>query len=374
MRVLVTGGAGFIGAHLADALLDEGHEVVVYDSLDAQVHGPNASPPSYLSPDVRFIAGDVRDIGGMERVILGDRIEAIFHEAAAVGVGQSMYDIRRYVDVNCVGTATILDVLANNQHNVEKLIVASSMSIYGEGSYWCEDHGIVSPTIRSVEQLDLRKWEMPCPECGLDVEAAATAETKPLFPTSIYATTKRDQEEMVLNFGQAYELPTVALRYFNAYGTRQSLSNPYTGVAAIFASSLLNGNPPRVFEDGHQSRDFTHVSDVVAANLLALKRSSANFNAFNVGTGQPTSVLRVAEVLAHHLDLDIKAETLDQFRAGDIRHCYADTSLAANELGFTAKVVFDDGMRELTAWLVDQESHDLGAKAMGELNFHRLTR
>jgi len=268
MKVLVTGGAGFIGSHLVDALVQRGHVVRILDTFDPQVHGSMRS--DYLNPNAEYLEGDVRDRAMLRRALRG--IDVVFHEAAAVGVGQSMYEIERYVSANALGTATLLDVIVNDRAPITKLIVASSMSIYGEGQYRCAACGTVYPALRSDEQLKGRQWEMACPRCHLSATPDLTPEDKPLMPTSVYAVSKRDQEELCLSVGRSYRIPTVALRYFNVYGTRQALSNPYTGVCAIFSARIKNGNPPMIFEDGRQSRDFTHVSDIVAANLLAMSR------------------------------------------------------------------------------------------------------
>jgi dTDP-L-rhamnose 4-epimerase len=373
MKVLVTGGAGFVGSHLVDELVARGHDVVVYDSLDAQVHVDGGSKPVYLAKGAEFMKGDVRDRDLLQRCLINEGIEVVFHQAAVVGVGQSMYEIRRYVDVNSVGTATLLDILANSPHHVRKILVASSMSIYGEGSYQCPEHGTIYPRLRPSEQLAKHEWEMRCPLCGAAASPSLTAEDKPLNPTSTYATSKRDQEELVLQFGLAYGIPAVALRYFNIYGTRQSLSNPYTGVAAIFASRLLNGRRPQIFEDGRQARDFVHVSDIVKANMLAMEQSGGDYCALNVGTGRSTNVKEVAITLAKQLGLDIEPEILGEFRAGDIRNCVADIDDINKRLGFTPETKFEDGMRELTGWLRQEESEDRTEVAMMELRKHGLT-
>jgi dTDP-L-rhamnose 4-epimerase len=295
-----------------------------------------------------------------------DGVDVIFHQAAAVGVGQSMYEIERYVDANTRGTAVLLDILANEDHQVRKLVVASSMSIYGEGKYHCAEHREVYRRLRSDEQLAARDWQMSCPICGQPVKALPTDEEKPLFPTSIYAITKRDQEEMCLTVGRAYGIPTVALRYFNVYGPRQALSNPYTGVAAIFSSRLLNDQSPVVFEDGLQSRDFVHVSDIVQANLLAMVRDEMDYGVFNVGTGRSLTVLEVAESLSQHLDSHRPPEVAQTFRAGDIRHCFADIS-RIQALGYQPRVQFEDGVAELVEWVRSQTAVDGFARAREEL-------
>lgn len=387
MKILVTGGAGFIGSHLVDALIAEGHHVRVYDSLVPQVHGgapiTDRRPPAHLNPEAEFVYGDMRDREALRKALQG--VEVIFHQAAEVGVGQSMYEITRYVEANTAGTAVLLDLLANEPHRVEKLIVASSMSIYGEGAYECPVHGVVYPKLRPMEQLAARDWEVRCPisntqspipnsACNLPLRPLPTNEDKPLFPTSIYAITKMDQELMCLAVGHAYGIPVVALRYFNVYGPRQALSNPYTGVAAIFSARLLNGNRPPIFEDGLQSRDFIHVSDIVCANLLAMERDEANFGVFNVGTGEPHTVLDVAHALAKGLGVDIEPEIVNQYRAGDIRHCYADITRIRETLGFAPQVRFEAGMADLVAWVRDQEGVDLVDQARAELERRRLAR
>jgi dTDP-L-rhamnose 4-epimerase len=365
-RVLVTGGAGFIGSHLVDALIARGHTVRVLDNLTPQVHGRPPRQPDYLHPAAEFVRGDVRHRASVRRALEG--VEVVFHQAAAVGVGQSMYEIRRYVEVNTLGGAVLLDVLANEPHTVRKLVVASSMSIYGEGAYDCAACGRVYPALRGEEQLRARDWEMRCPRCQEPVRAVPTAEDKPLAPTSVYAITKRDHEELFLAFGRAYRLPVVALRYFNVYGPRQALSNPYTGVAAIFAARLLNGRPPLVFEDGQQTRDFTHVSDIVQANLLAMESAAGDYEVFNVGTGVPTSVLEVARLLAQRLGVDIQPEVVQRFRAGDIRHCYADITKIRRVLGYEPRVVFaEGGLDDLVRWARAQRPADGVERARREL-------
>ncbi len=371
-RVLVTGGAGFIGSHIVDALLERGYDVTVYDNLDPQVHGPERKRPDYLNPDVPLIVGDVCDREALKNALQG--IDIVYHQAAAVGVGQSMYDILRYTQINTMGAATLLDIIANEKHTVRKMIVASSMSIYGEGQYRCATHGVVYPKLRSVEQFEQHDWEVRCPVCGEPVEREGTSEEKPLFPTSVYAINKRDHEEMFLSVGRAYKIPTVALRYFNVYGPRQALSNPYTGVAAIFSSRLLNGNAPLIYEDGLQSRDFTHISDIVQANMLALEKDEANYEVFNVGTGRALTIRDMADALAEHLGVEVEPEIANKFREGDIRHCYADISKARRLLGYDPQMRFEDGDAELVEWVRYQKAEDNVAKAASELERRGLTR
>jgi len=367
MKILVTGGAGFIGSHLVDALVEEGHEVVVLDSLDPQVH---QDKPDYMNSMATYHFGRVGDLAILERVLEG--VEVIFHEAAAVGVGQSMYEIERYVEANTFETAKMLDQIVNHENQVKRIVVASSMSIYGEGAYECEDCGLVYPELRSDEQMKRRIWEMQCPECGKTTKPLPTDEEKPLKPRSIYAITKRDQEEMCLSVGQAYGIPTTALRYFNVYGPRQSLSNPYTGVCAIFSSRIKNNNPPLIFEDGLQTRDFISVHDIIKANILAMKKRSGDYETFNVGTGNAISILEVAEKLTELYNSDVKPEIVNKFRAGDIRHCFADTRKIEQKLGFKPEHSFEEGMRELVAWGEKAEAEDGFEQAYEELKVKGL--
>jgi dTDP-L-rhamnose 4-epimerase len=304
-----------------------------------------------------------------------DGVDRIVHLAAAVGVGQSMYEIERYTSTNAVGAAVVLEEAVEARDQIEKVVVASSMSIYGEGLYGCPTEGTeVAPEPRPDQQLDRREWEPRCPSCGSELHPLPTPESKPLQPTSIYAVNKRDHEEMFIAWGRAYGVPATALRFFNVYGPRQALSNPYTGVAAIFASRLLNGRPPVVFEDGRQSRDFIHVSDIVEAVTRALERGAADFRAVNVGTGAATSVNEVADVLGRELGDGLDPEVRLQYRAGDIRHCFADPSLARELLGFHPRVNLENGMRELSAWLATREATDLVDQATASLSERGLTR
>jgi dTDP-L-rhamnose 4-epimerase len=368
--VLVTGGAGFVGSHIVEMLLERGYPVRVYDKLVEQVH--SGSTPKYVPKEAEFIRGDMCDIDTLRDAL--DGVGMIVHDAAEVGVGQSMYEIVRYVDANTGGTAVLLELLANEPHQVEKIVVASSMSIYGEGAYFCSQDNEVYPRLRSEEQLERHAWEVRCPECARPVEMIPTPEEKPLFPTSIYAISKMDQELMCLAVGHAYGISVVALRYFNTYGPRQALSNPYTGVPAIFSSRLLNARPPVVFEDGQQGRDFIHVTDVARANILALESDRANGNVLNIGTGRTTSVLQVARTLTERLGVDVEPEIVGEYRAGDIRHCYADTSRARKILDFEAKVRFEDGMGELVNWVREQQAVDLVDSARAELGQRGLIR
>jgi len=369
MRILVTGGAGFIGSHLVDALVKAGQTVRVLDVFDPQVHG--GKHPDYLNPRAEYLEGDVRDRALLLRAL--GRVDVVFHEAAAVGVGQSMYEIERYVSANVLGTAILLDVIVNARLPLKKLVVASSMSIYGEGQYTCQACGPVTPTLRPLEQLAARQWEMRCPRCGKATRPQPTAEAKPLIPTSVYAVSKRDQEELCLSVGRSYRIPTVALRYFNVYGERQSLSNPYTGVCAIFSSRIKNRHRPIVFEDGGQTRDFIHVRDIVQANLLVMRDARADYEVFNVGSGSAVSIAQIARLLAERYGVSVEPEITFKYRAGDIRHCYADIS-KLRALGFAPSVSFEEGLRELVEWGQGESAEDRVEAAARELETRGLTQ
>jgi dTDP-L-rhamnose 4-epimerase len=368
-RILVTGGAGFVGTHLVAHLVGRGDDVVVLDSLESQVHLGNE--PTFPE-GVQFIHGDVGDPVSANRALQG--VDAVVHLAAAVGVGQSMYEIERYVRVNTQATAGFLESLVTRSVRPNRLVVASSMSIYGEGEYRCSEHGNVAPELRSEEQLLARHWELVCPACGAELTPIPTSESKPLIPTSVYAITKRDHEELCQVVGHAYGVATVALRFFNIYGPGQALSNPYTGVAAIFSSRLLNDRAPLVFEDGLQSRDFIHVSDIVQAIVRALESDDAVGHAINVGTGRPVSVRKVAELLGEGLDKHIPAEYPGTFRSGDIRHCFADPTRAERLLGFKANVELEAGIGDLTEWVRAQTATDSVEEAAAELVARQLVR
>ena len=368
MRVLVTGGAGFIGSHLVARLLGAGHEVRILDSLDPQVHD---GVPGHLASDAELVIGDVRDRELVVRCLAD--VDALVHLAAAVGVGQSMYEIEHYTSVNALGAAVVLESAIGVRDRLSKAIVASSMSIYGEGLYRCPTEGtLVSPPPRSSAQLAARQWEVVCPSCGAELEPLPTTESKPLQPTSIYAVGKRDHEEMFLVWGRAYGVPTTALRFFSVYGPHQALSNPYTGVAAIFASRLLNGRAPVIFEDGKQSRDFVHVSDIAAGIEAALDPGRADGQALNLAGGRSISVLEVARVLADGLGVSLEPQILGDYRAGDIRHCFAAIDRARDLLGFSPQVEFEDGIRELAGWVAGQTAVDRVDEATGDLRARGL--
>ena len=367
-RVLITGGAGFIGSHLADELLDKGYDVRVLDNLTDQVHGGNGRP-DYLNRDVELIVGDVRDREMVDAALNG--IDAVYHFAAAVGVGQSMYEIEHYTSVNDIGTAVLLEALIAQP--VERLVVASSMSVYGEGLYRTADGQTAIPVERTLEQLKAGDWAV-YDESGAVLEPCPTPESKSATLASVYALSKYDQERLCLMIGRAYDIPAVALRFFNVYGPRQALSNPYTGVLAIFASRLLNGNPPMVFEDGHQKRDFVSVHDVARACRLALESPAAVGQVINIGSGRAYTVLEIAQKVSSVLGInDVEPQVTGKYRMGDIRHCYADISRARALLGYDPWVSIGQGLEELAAWLDGQVAHDYVEAASGELAERGLT-
>jgi dTDP-L-rhamnose 4-epimerase len=351
-HVLVTGGAGFIGSHLVDVLLARGHQVTVLDKLAPQVHGDAELDadgwPVYLDPEAKRVKGDILDKDVFEACLEG--VTHLVHLAASVGVGQSMINIANYTHNNVMGAAVMLEVLSRRRHTVQRIAVASSMSIYGEGEYRRPSTGApVTPKPRSLDQLAARRWELV--EDGETLAPMPTREDKPLQPTSIYAINKRDHEEMFLTVGRALQIPTVALRLFNVYGSRQALSNPYTGAAAIFISRLLNDQPPLVFEDGLQTRDFVHVLDIAAAFAGVLESEVAIWDVFNVGSGRSIAIGEMAAVLARLLDRNIAPALLNKYRVGDIRHCIADISKARQTFGFAPKHAFEEGMGELIDWV-----------------------
>lgn len=368
-RILITGGAGFIGSHVADEALEHGYEVRAFDNLSRQVHGPDAERPFYLNPHVELIKGDVRDKESLSKAL--KNVDAVFHFAALVGVGQSMYQFEEYTAVNNVGTANLIESLIANP--VEKLVVASSMSVYGEGMYYDVDGAPYMQCEREIDDLKAGKWEV-FDRMGRPLSPAATGEKKTPCLSSVYALSKYDQERMCMMAGRAYNIPTAALRFFNVYGSRQALSNPYTGVLAIFASRLLNNRPPLIFEDGNQLRDFVSVKDVAYACLLALQKPEANGNVFNIGSGQRHSVREIAEKLAAAMNKpEIEPEITNKYRMGDIRHCFADISKAKTALGFEPRISFEEGLSGLSSWLEGQIAVDKALEASEELASRGLT-
>lgn len=371
-KILITGGAGFIGSHLLDALVEGGHSVRIIDSLEPQVHGLSRQKPDYLSPEAEFIKSDIRNSDVLKKAIKD--IEVIFHFASAVGIGQSMYEINRYTNCNISGTANLLETIISRKNKIKKIIVASSMSIYGEGKYRCLSCGVIYPKTRFFKQIKNKYCELRCSRCQKTLRPVATDEEKPSFPQSIYAITKSTQEQMCLSIGRAYKIPTVALRFFNVYGTRQALSNPYTGVLAIFSCRVLNNKPPVIFEDGLQTRDFIHIKDIVQANILAMEKKEADFQIYNVGTGKGTSIVKIAEVLIKKLNLPLKIKVTNRFREGDIRHCFADIAKIKKELGFSPQIIIEEGIDDLISWLKNQSAIDKISQMEQELKARGLIR
>jgi dTDP-L-rhamnose 4-epimerase len=368
-KILITGGAGFIGTHTAHALLQRGHEVRVLDSLSEQVHGRDEERPAELSDHVDFVLGDVRDERAVEKALRG--IEAVCHLAAMVGVGQSMYQITQYTAINNLGTAILLQRLIEKP--VERLVVASSMSVYGEGLYKTPTGEILNGSERPFDQLKRHQWELTDDD-GQLLTPIPTSENKPPSLASIYALSKYDQERMCLLIGRAYNIPTVALRFFNVYGPYQALSNPYTGVLAIFASRLLNNNRPMIFEDGDQRRDFVSVHDVANACCLALSNEALATEVFNIGSGENVTVREVAQQVAAAVGKEhIEPEITGKYRVGDIRHCFADISKARRLLGYEPQVRFADGLTELAEWLEGEAAEDKVEQAGAELAARGLT-
>jgi dTDP-L-rhamnose 4-epimerase len=367
-KVLVTGGAGFIGAHVAGELLEQGWSVRALDNLDPQVHESRARP-GYLDDEVELQVGDVRDPQAVARAL--DGVDAVLHLAARVGVGQSMYEIAEYSDTNTRGTGVLLQALL--EHPVQRLVVASSMSVYGEGRYEDARNRLRVATERTRAQLERGEWE-PVGRDGAALAPVPTDEEKPPALSSIYALNKYDQERMCLLYGEAYKVPATALRFFNVFGPHQALSNPYTGVLAIFGSRLLNGKPPLIFEDGLQRRDFVSVHDVARACRLALEDAGAAGEVLNIGSGRSTTVCEIAEHLGRVMGReDIEPQITGEYRVGDIRHCFADISRAQEVLGYAPEVELEQGMEELAAWLEGEVAIDRVDDAKAELAARGLT-
>lgn len=364
-HALVTGGAGFIGSHLVDLLLREGIRVRVLDNLLAQAHPTGRA--RFLDREAELVVGDLRDRATVDGALEG--IDTVFHLGGIVGNGQSMVEIRLYTDINVVGTATLLEAMIARRAQFRRLVVASSMVVYGDGAYACPEHGpLRSAPERTADRLANRLFEPTCSLCGAEVDPIAIREDHPLAPTSTYGICKRDQEELALTIGRAYALPTIALRYLNTYGSRQALSNPYTGVCAIMAMRLLLDKAPTIFEDGLQLRDPTHVSDVARATLAAARATEhALYRPFNVGRGQPTSVRSMAEALASALGRSIAPAVTGEFRRGDIRHCFGAVDSARELLGWEPRVSFADGAGELAAWAAEERPEDRTDQANTEL-------
>ncbi len=367
-KILVTGGAGFIGSYIADELISKGYDVRVLDNLDKQVH-PDGKKPDYLNPKAEFILGDVTKISQLEKALKD--VDVVFNEAAAVGIGQSMYKIKHYANTNTMGTANLMQLLANGKHNVKKVIQASSMVLYGEGAYYCGGCGHVRPSVRTQEQINKHGWEPICPNCSKPAGPEEIEEDAKQRVSSIYAVTKRNQEDLVLATCRAYDIGAVALRYFNVYGPRQSLNNPYTGVAAIFINKVKNSQPFTVYEDGLQSRDFVSVHDVAKANVLAMK-SDIMSGSYNIGSGNMTTIKKVGEIILGLYGKDTTVNPTFTFRKGDVRHCVASRKLAMRDLKWAPQMSFSDGMKELIEWSREEQAKDYSNLAEKELKDKKL--
>ncbi len=370
-RVLITGGAGFIGSHTADALIEQGYQVRVLDLLDPQVHATEGNWPAYLHPDIELVRGDVRNAEDVAKALVD--VDVVYHLAALTGVGQSMYDIASYVTTNTTGTATLLEAVIQRARPLHRLILASSRAVYGEGTGFCDVCGVARyPGTRAKQDLENGHWEVPCPVCAGALRPVPTGELRPRLPISIYGLTKMQQEDLVLQVGHGFRFPTVCLRYFNVYGSRQSLKNPYTGVVSIFFSRIAAGQPIHLYEGGQAIRDFVHVADVVQANLLALERDVPSGSVVNVGSGQQCSIAEVVRALGRATGNTPRLVDKGEFRAGDVRDCYADLQQARELLGYKPAVELDQGMREFSAWAAGQPSVDLYQRTVEELRQHDL--
>ena len=374
-NILITGGAGFIGSNLTKKLVSKGYCITILDNLSKQIHGKDQKSELYnsIKEISTFILGDVCNEEDWKKSLKGQ--DAVIHLAAETGTGQSMYEISRYNDVNILGTSHLLDFLANNNNSVKKLIIASSRSIYGEGKYKCENHGVVYPNERVASNMMKGKFDLFCDVCGGELDLMPTDENSKIHPSSIYGITKQQQEQMILLMGKSLGIPTVALRYQNVYGPGQSLSNPYTGILSIFSTRMLNRNNIDIYEDGEESRDFVFIDDVVEATILALEKEEANDEVFNVGSGEATTVKEVADSLKKFYNSDINISISGKYRLGDIRHNYADLTKAKNLLGFSPKYDFQEGIFEFVKWVKNQEiKKDKYDKSITELKSKGLIK
>ncbi len=366
MKILVTGGAGFIGSHLVDSLVGKGHEVTILDNLS----GNNFVRPTYLNPKAKLIVENISNSDLLHEIVGG--FDVIFHLAAKVGVAQSNYEISRYTDENCLGGAHLIQAIADSKKRI-KLIVATSNTTYGEGMYHCPKCGTdFHPKIRTVEEVESRGLETLCPDCRGQADPIPTPENTPLESNSIYALTKKFQEESALMIGRMYGFPVVAVKFFNVFGPRQSLSNPYTGVSAIFTTRIKSGNPVVIYEDGLQTRDFIYVSDVVDACILAMEREEANYNVINIGSGKPTTMVELARVLYRIFGKEENIQITNSYRKGDIRHCTADVSKARSLLGWSPKMGLELGIRNIFEWAKNETADDKFSQAQKELEDKKL--
>jgi len=356
-KVLITGGAGFIGSNLALKLIERGYEVTVLDNLSKQIHGdfPENTSPLYnsIKDKVHFIYGSVTSREDWMKAFDGQ--DAVIHLAAETGTGQSMYEIENYVNTNIGGTALLLDILTNSKHTIKRVLVAESRAIYGEGKYHCEKCGDVYPMERKDADLVKGDFECYCPMCGGKLKLVATTEDSAIHPSSVYGIAKQVQGQLVHLVCPAIGVESVSFRYQNVYGPGQSLSNPYTGILSIFSTRIKNHNGINIFEDGKESRDFVYIDDVVDATILGLEVPEANGHVFNVGTGVATDVLTVAKTLCEKYGIEVPITVSGNYRLGDIRHNFADITLARNILGFEPKWNFSDGIAQFCKWVDLQE-------------------
>lgn len=357
-NILITGGAGFIGSNLALKLIEKGYTVTVLDSLSPQIHGENAEENSYLylqiKDKVKFIKGTVSSKEDWERALVDQHV--VVHLAAETGTGQSMYEIEKYTTINIGGTALMLDLLANSDTKIEKVIIASSRSIYGEGRYWSDDlNSFVYPDHRTDEFMLSGDFEVKYNGSNTPLKLISTDEESKIHPSSVYGITKQNQEQMIMTVCPTIGIAPVALRYQNVYGPGQSLSNPYTGILSIFSTLIINGKDITIFEDGKETRDFVYIDDVVNATILGIEKHEANGEVFNVGTGEATDVITVAETLIQNFNRPTKTIISGNYRLGDIRHNFADITKIKKHLGFEPKFDFQRGIKKFTEWVVTQQ-------------------
>ena len=354
MNVLITGGAGFIGSRLCEKLFDQGYEITILDNLSPQVHGSDSTLYNRIKEKCNFIKGDVRVIEDWKRALKDQDI--VVHFAAETGTGQSMYEVQRYNDVNVMGTSNLLQILANSNHSIKKIILSSSRSIYGEGKYYSDTHGIQYPHNRKESDMIKGIFNPKCEHSSKEMRPLSTDENSKIHPISIYGMTKQYQEQMIMLISKSLGIPSVSLRYQNVYGPGQSLSNPYTGILSIFSTRILNGNDLEIYEDGLQSRDFVFIDDVVDATKLAIEKDNSNDQVFNVGSGEAINVKKVAEVLRDIYNVsNINISISGKFRLGDIRHNFADLSKINKLLGYSPKFSFMEGVSEFVKWVRSQE-------------------
>lgn len=372
-NILITGGAGFIGSNLSLKLIEKGYNVTVLDNLSPQIHSENSPLFHSIKDKVNFISGTVLCYDDWKKALKD--IDVVVHLAAETGTGQSMYEIEKYTDVNIKGTSIFFDILANEQHSIKKILVASSRAIYGEGKYSCEQHGIVYPTERKSIDMENGDFEAKCPICSQSLELMPTDEESKIHPSSIYGITKQVQEQMFMVMGKSLGIPAVAFRYQNVYGAGQSLSNPYTGILSIFSTRIKNGNDITIFEDGLESRDFVYVDDVVEATILGIEKDEANGQVFNVGLGIGIDVLTVANTLVKAYNSNSKITLSGNYRIGDIRHNYADLTKIKERLGFEPKVNFVEGIQRFTTWVnqqkVVEDRYELSIEEMKEKGLYK---